>query len=90
MTYTSVLIIGTLSILIYYYNRMEDSHCPKRVLVTGASGLLGRAIYKEFGNRDEYEVLGLAFSRAGEMFTKLDLTDEREVSKLIAQFRVSK
>ena len=35
----------------------------KNVLVTGASGLLGRAIYKCFSQDAQWCVTGLAFSR---------------------------
>ena len=37
------------------------AECKKRVLVTGATGLLGRAVVKAFG---DWEVLGLGMSRA--------------------------
>lgn len=47
------------------------------VLITGASGLLGRQILKTFlKNPQQWKnVLGTAFSRSGENLVKLDLTD---------------
>lgn len=60
----------------------------KRVLVTGASGLFGRAIYKEFLSDNSWETLGLAFSRAKESLKKLDITDENQVKEVINTFRV--
>lgn len=35
----------------------------KTVLITGASGLLGRAIYRMFSGDPEWKVIGLAFKR---------------------------
>ncbi|XP_056012642.1 methionine adenosyltransferase 2 subunit beta-like [Ostrea edulis] len=61
----------------------------KRVLVTGASGLFGRAIYKEFLSDNSWETLGLAFSRAKESLKKLDITDENQVKEVINTFRPS-
>jgi S-adenosylmethionine synthetase len=60
----------------------------KRVLVTGASGLLGRAIYKEFLSYTSWETLGLAFSRAKGNLKKLDITDESQVKEVINTFKV--
>ena len=58
----------------------------KRVLVTGASGLLGRAIVRCFtGSR--WEVLGLAFSRAGEKLRRVDLCDRQAVEKVLDDFQ---
>lgn len=71
------------------------------VLITGASGLLGRTVYKYFTDksyRDLYpisanvefnwNVLGLCNSRAREGLRKLDLTNDEEVEKLINEFKV--
>ncbi|KAJ3278878.1 Methionine adenosyltransferase 2 subunit beta, partial [Blyttiomyces sp. JEL0837] len=53
---------------------MATSTKPK-VLVTGASGLLGRAVFNAFDKDGKYDVIGLAFSRATDRLEKLDLTD---------------
>ena len=60
----------------------------KRVLITGASGLLGRACYKEFIADSSWETLGLAFSRAGDKLRKVDITDKSAVQKVIQDFKV--
>ena len=43
-----------------------------KILITGASGLLGRALMRECA---EHEVVGYAFSRTGPQLQKLDLCD---------------
>ncbi|XP_071951791.1 methionine adenosyltransferase 2 subunit beta-like [Antedon mediterranea] len=59
----------------------------KKVLITGASGLLGRAILKEFSNNASWEVLGLAFSRSGNNLKKVDLTDETAIKDTLNTFK---
>ena len=68
-----------------------SSYLPtmKKVLITGASGLVGRALVAEF-NRQSWEVLGLAYSRAGGALKKVDLTDEEAVTCVIKEFKVGK
>ena len=62
----------------------------KKVLVTGASGLLGRAILKEFTQcGDVWEVLGLAYSRAKGNLKKVDLRNKDEVESVIEEFKPS-
>jgi nucleoside-diphosphate-sugar epimerase len=74
----------------------------KIVLITGASGLLGRTVYKYFTDksyRDQYpisanaeynwNVLGLCNSRVRDGLRKLDLTNDDEVEKLINEFKVN-
>lgn len=61
----------------------------KRVLITGASGLLGRAIYREFLKDNSWETLGLAFSRVKENLKKVDITDENQVKEVISTFKPS-
>ncbi|KAF9365280.1 Methionine adenosyltransferase 2 subunit beta [Mortierella sp. NVP85] len=55
-----------------------------RVLVTGASGLLGRAVVAEFKNSG-HEVIGVAFSRAKGDLKKLDLEDHDSVAAFFEQ-----
>ncbi|XP_035220405.1 methionine adenosyltransferase 2 subunit beta-like, partial [Stegodyphus dumicola] len=57
-----------------------------KVLITGASGLLGRAIVNEFLN-NSWEVLGLAFSRARDKLIKVDLNNLDEVKEIIQKFK---
>uniref|UniRef100_A0A3Q2Z6A5 Methionine adenosyltransferase 2 subunit beta n=1 Tax=Hippocampus comes TaxID=109280 RepID=A0A3Q2Z6A5_HIPCM len=56
----------------------------RRVLVTGASGLLGRAVLKEFQKRG-CAVTGTAYRRAGPCLLRCDLTDEDAVKTLMSQ-----
>ncbi|GAB5591353.1 hypothetical protein Unana1_06253 [Umbelopsis nana] len=53
-----------------------------RVLVTGASGLLGRAVYEQF-KKNGHEVIGIAHSRAKGDLYKLDLTLESNVKEFV-------
>ena len=62
----------------------------KRVLITGASGLLGRAIVKEFTQSENgWEVLGLAYSRAKGALRKVDLKSKDEVDSVVEEFKPS-
>ena len=61
----------------------------KKVLITGASGLLGRAIYKEFVNEGSWDVLGLAFSRCKDKLKKVDITNDAEVEAVMKEFSVN-
>lgn len=58
-----------------------------RVLITGASGLLGRAIMQQFSNSDRWEVLGLAHSRVAEALKKVDLLDFDETKRIVNDFK---
>lgn len=73
----------------------------RKVIVTGASGLLGRAIYKYLNdetyqkkypvkgvNEIKWNVLGLCFSRTKDGLMSLDLNDFAKVDQLIDEFKV--
>ncbi|PIA18259.1 NAD dependent epimerase/dehydratase [Coemansia reversa NRRL 1564] len=57
-----------------------------KVVVTGASGLLGRAVVKEVVKRG-HTVIGTAFSRAGFGLEKLDLKDATAVTQFMKHYR---
>jgi len=57
-----------------------------KVIITGASGLLGRAIYAEFC-KHSWDVLGFAFSRAKDKLVKIDLHDVNAVQEAIKHFK---
>jgi len=54
-----------------------------RLLITGASGLLGRALWKEFSDNSLFKVTGIAFSRSRPPLVRLDLTDHAKVSEFL-------
>ncbi len=58
-----------------------------RVLVTGASGLLGRAVCREFHNNG-WLVIGTGYRRARPRLLRCDLTDEDAVKGLLHEYRV--
>lgn len=58
-----------------------------KVLVTGATGLLGRAVCKEFQN-NSWAVLGIGFRRARSGILRCDLTDEDAVRGLLQDYKV--
>ncbi len=57
-----------------------------KVVVTGASGLLGREIHRIF-KESGHETVGTAFSRANQELHRLDLTDLEAVSDFIGKTR---
>ncbi len=54
-----------------------------RLLITGASGLLGRALWKEFFNNSFFKVTGIAYSRSRSPLVRLDLTDCAKVGEFL-------
>ena len=60
----------------------------KRILITGASGLLGREFLKAFADDSEWTTLGLAFSRSSDGLKKVDLTDPVQTAAVVREFKV--
>ncbi|MBT1443955.1 SDR family oxidoreductase [Shewanella sp. JM162201] len=54
-----------------------------QIMVTGATGLLGRAVMKALLGK--HQVTGTGFSRAADDIIRLDLTDENAVAKAVAE-----
>lgn len=59
------------------------------VLVTGASGLLGRQIMHVFEKDSSLKTIGLAFSRAQGNLHKVDLTNFEDLTKTFEKFSVN-
>jgi len=60
------------------------------IIITGASGLLGRAVCREFKkNAPSWLVQGLAWSRAAGDLLKVDVTCRSSVRELFQRFKVS-
>ncbi|XP_076434292.1 methionine adenosyltransferase 2 subunit beta isoform X3 [Peromyscus maniculatus bairdii] len=65
----------------------EEVNIPsRRVLVTGATGLLGRAVYKEF-QQSNWHTIGSGFRRARPKFEQVNLLDSEAVHHLIHDFQ---
>ena len=61
---------------------------PKKALVTGATGLLGRAVVKVFETSGGWSVMGIGFSRASPPRTlKCDLTNREAVEKVVSDVK---
>eukprot|EP00057_Strongylocentrotus_purpuratus_P006361 XP_011660835.1 PREDICTED: methionine adenosyltransferase 2 subunit beta isoform X4 [Strongylocentrotus purpuratus] len=58
----------------------------KKVLITGASGLLGREVLKTF-QASGWDVLGLAYTRAKDNLKKVDLTDTEPLQDVIKEYQ---
>ncbi|CAL1261428.1 unnamed protein product [Larinioides sclopetarius] len=56
------------------------------VIVTGASGLLGRAVVAEF-KRNSWKVLGLARTRVRDDLVQIELADINAVSRIVREFK---
>ncbi|KAJ3481660.1 hypothetical protein NLI96_g7508 [Meripilus lineatus] len=58
-----------------------------RILITGASGVLGSAVYSAFKKATGHTILGLANSRSDGELRKVDLLDRAEVERVFTEFR---
>jgi len=60
-----------------------------KVIITGASGVLGTAVREAFTKTSDqhFEVLGLAHSRSGDGLIKVDVTDKGEVTRIFTEFK---
>ncbi|MCZ6633203.1 MAG: SDR family oxidoreductase [bacterium] len=58
-----------------------------KILLTGASGLLGRALMKVLSNHNTFQILGLAYSRVHNGLHKLNLLDKHAVTQLVTEYQ---
>ena len=56
-----------------------------RIIVVGASGLIGAIAFKEFSMDSAYTVFGTYFSQNTEGLFHLDMRDKNEVGKLMSE-----
>ncbi|NXF52388.1 MAT2B adenosyltransferase, partial [Oceanites oceanicus] len=65
----------------------EDVDIPsRRVMITGATGLLGRAVFKEF-NENNWNAVGCGYKRAQPRFEQINLLDSIAVHDIIHDFQ---
>lgn len=57
-----------------------------RILVTGATGMLGRAVMRRFAAEKDFELTGLCHSRSGDGLVHADLTDDAACAALLERF----
>lgn len=61
-----------------------------KILVTGASGLLGRQVYEKLRNCKLFETVGACFQRTGNgELTKLDITNNTQLGQWFRENNVS-
>ncbi|MFP6854988.1 MAG: SDR family oxidoreductase, partial [Opitutales bacterium] len=65
----------------------KENKARNKVMITGASGLLGRAIRKAFANDPSWNVTGLAKTRVGTGLVSHDLLNADATRELIARER---
>jgi len=58
-----------------------------KVLVTGASGVLGKAVYDAFQATGQHQVIGLSFSQTKHPLVSLDLQDSEKVEALFSEWK---
>lgn len=59
----------------------------KSVLITGASGLLGRSLVRAFDAASSWTVVGLAHSRVSGHLVKADLTDVQDTARIVQKYK---
>ena len=62
---------------------------PQTIIVTGASGLLGRAIFTRFQRDPRFCVIGICHSRTGPGLMQLDLRDGDLINKMVEDLKPS-
>lgn len=58
-----------------------------KIVITGASGVLGSAVHEAFAKSPSVEVLALSHSRSGAGLTQLDLLDAPKVEAAFSEFK---
>lgn len=58
-----------------------------RIIITGASGVLGSAVREAFARSPQHSVLALSNTRSGEGLTQLNLLDAARVQVVFGNFK---
>ena len=58
-----------------------------KIMVTGATGLLGRAVYKQLEGNENFNVIGTGFSRAQPPVEKLNLRSMADVDSFLDNYK---
>lgn len=61
----------------------------KKVIITGATGLLGRAVFNRFKQNNTWDTLGFGFSRIRDGMKRVDLTNKQMTNDAINEFKVN-
>ncbi|KAF9262264.1 NAD(P)-binding protein [Marasmius fiardii PR-910] len=80
-TYTHNTIWSTFSSFV------QPNSTPMKVIITGASGVLGTAVRKAFTAKPDTEILALSNSRTGSGLVSLDITDNEAVDVKFREFK---
>ncbi len=56
-----------------------------KIAIIGASGLLGRALFREFKQNEKFQVVGTAFTSRDENYVHLDLLDKAGIRRFVEQ-----
>jgi dTDP-4-dehydrorhamnose reductase len=59
----------------------------KRILVTGAKGLLGRKVIEVFHRESDYEIIATSSRKSKDVSVELDITNKENVREVLSQFR---
>ncbi|WP_220769358.1 SDR family oxidoreductase [Shewanella sp. MBTL60-007] len=58
-----------------------------KIMVTGATGLLGRALIKQLAQHIEHQIIACGYSRTSPSIERLDLTQAAQVSAFVAKHK---
>lgn len=64
---------------------MPANASQTKIVVTGASGLLGRSVMRILARREDISLVGLAYSRSGKSLERIDLTSDSDIDSLFAE-----
>ncbi|PBK68707.1 NAD(P)-binding protein [Armillaria solidipes] len=65
---------------------MTTPATKQRIIITGASGVLGTAVRDAFERAGNFQILSLSHTRSGNDLIRLDLVDRNEVDKVFTAF----